>query len=262
MNLLTTETFEETFNGKRIRKRPRLQGATDLASLVTRAESTSESYDTEADKNMVTNKTVHFRDGYQEKVFEKGQSRRLWQELYKVIDSSDVVLQVLDARDPMGTRSRRIENEMGSKERRHKHLVFVLNKCDLVPTWVTRRWVKLLSEEYPTLAFHASITNPFGKGALIQLLRQFGVLHKDKKQISVGVVGYPNVGKSSVINTLRAKKVCKAAPIPGETKVITRVCLLCSPCMFVRLKHRRFRDSSLPVPSRSGNTSLSFVASF
>jgi nuclear GTP-binding protein len=54
---------------------------------------------------------------------------------------------------------------------------------------------------------------------LIQLLRQFGQLHKEKKQISVGFIGYPNVGKSSIINTLRAKRVCKVAPIPGETKV-------------------------------------------
>jgi len=44
-------------------------------------------------------------------------------------------------------------------------------------------------------------------------------LHVDKKQISVGFIGYPNVGKSSIINTLRAKKVCKVAPIAGETKV-------------------------------------------
>ena len=44
-------------------------------------------------------------------------------------------------------------------------------------------------------------------------------LHTDKKQISVGFIGYPNVGKSSIINTLRAKKVCKVAPIAGETKV-------------------------------------------
>jgi nuclear GTP-binding protein len=44
-------------------------------------------------------------------------------------------------------------------------------------------------------------------------------LHSDKKQISVGFIGYPNVGKSSVINTLRAKKVCNVAPIAGETKV-------------------------------------------
>ena len=37
--------------------------------------------------------------------------------------------------------------------------------------------------------------------------------------ISVGFIGYPNVGKSSVINTLRKKKVCNVAPIAGETKV-------------------------------------------
>jgi nuclear GTP-binding protein len=41
----------------------------------------------------------------------------------------------------------------------------------------------------------------------------------DKQNVSVGFVGYPNVGKSSVINALRAKRVCITAPIPGETKV-------------------------------------------
>lgn len=44
-------------------------------------------------------------------------------------------------------------------------------------------------------------------------------MHKDKKNISVGFIGYPNVGKSSIINTLKKKQVCKVAPIPGETKV-------------------------------------------
>ena len=44
-------------------------------------------------------------------------------------------------------------------------------------------------------------------------------LHLDKKQISVGLIGYPNVGKSSIINTLKSKKVCKVAPLAGETKV-------------------------------------------
>jgi nuclear GTP-binding protein len=86
--------------------------------------------------------------------------------------------------------------------------------------------VTILSAEYPTLAFHSSITNPFGKGALIQLLRQFSNLHADKKQISVGFIGYPNVGKSSVINTLVKKKSCKVAPIPGETKVWQYITLM------------------------------------
>ncbi len=63
------------------------------------------------------------------------------------------------------------------------------------------------------------MTNSFGKGSLIQLLRQFSSLHSERKQITVGFIGYPNVGKSSIINTLRKKKVCTVAPIPGETKV-------------------------------------------
>jgi ribosome biogenesis GTPase A len=45
-------------------------------------------------------------------------------------------------------------------------------QVDLVPTWVTKKWVRLLGAKTPTLAFHASITNSFGKGALINLLRQ------------------------------------------------------------------------------------------
>ena len=87
-------------------------------------------------------------------------------------------------------------------------------------------WVRQLSKDYPTLAFHASITNSFGKGSLIQLLRQFSSLHSDRKQISVGFIGYPNTGKSSIINTLRKKKVCTVAPIPGETKIWQYITLM------------------------------------
>lgn len=96
----------------------------------------------------------------------------------------------------------------------------------MVPVWVTQKWVAVLSTEYPTLAFHSSITNPYGKGALINLLRQFGKLHQDKKQISVGLIGFPNVGKSSIINTMKAKKVCNVAPLAGETKVWQYVTLM------------------------------------
>jgi nuclear GTP-binding protein len=78
----------------------------------------------------------------------------------------------------------------------------------------------------PAVAFHASINNSFGKGSLIALLRQFSSLHNDRKQISVGMVGYPNVGKSSIINTLRKKKVCVVAPIAGETKVWQYITLM------------------------------------
>lgn len=70
------------------------------------------------------------------------------------------------------------------------------------------------------------MTNSFGKGSLITLLRQFSTLHSSRKQISVGFIGYPNTGKSSIINTLRKKRVCTVAPIPGETKVWQYITLM------------------------------------
>ncbi|XP_006739871.1 nucleolar GTP-binding protein 2 [Leptonychotes weddellii] len=223
VHILDTESFETTFGPKSQRKRPNLF-ASDMQSLLENAEMSTESYDQGKDRDLVTEDTG-VRNEAQEEIYKKGQSKRIWGELYKVIDSSDVVVQVLDARDPMGTRSPHIETYL-KKEKPWKHLIFVLNKCDLVPTWATKRWVAVLSQDYPTLAFHASLTNPFGKGAFIQLLRQFGKLHTDKKQISVGFIGYPNVGKSSVINTLRSKKVCNVAPIAGETKVWQYITLM------------------------------------
>lgn len=58
--------------------------------------------------------------------------------MFKVLDCSDVVVQVLDARDPLGTRSAKVERHLKDSAK-HKHLIFVLNKCDLVPTWVTKK---------------------------------------------------------------------------------------------------------------------------
>ncbi|KAF2452285.1 NUC091 domain-containing protein [Lineolata rhizophorae] len=160
-----------------------------------------------------------------EPIFSKGQSKRIWNELYKVIDSSDVVIHVLDARDPFGTRCHSVEKYI-REEVPHKHLLFVLNKCDLVPTSIAAAWVRHLSATRPTLAFHASLRHSFGKGTLISLLRQFSQLHSHRKQITVGLIGYPNTGKSSIINALRKKKVCTVAPVPGETKVWQFVTLM------------------------------------
>ena len=200
------------------RKRPRIQ-VSELSDLVASAAKAEEEYNPSADKDLVDPNDIDgVIDANRENIFGAGASKRIWNEVYKVIDSSDVVIQVLDARDPLGTRSKHIEFYM-KKEKAHKHLILVLNKVDLVPTWVTQKWVAILSSEYPTVAFHASLRHPFGKGAIISLLRQFGKLHKDSKQISVGLIGYPNVGKSSVINALRSKKVCNVAPLAGETKV-------------------------------------------
>ncbi|XP_065044772.1 nuclear/nucleolar GTPase 2-like [Musa acuminata AAA Group] len=218
-HLLDTESFEDAFGPKRKRKRPKLL-AFDYESLVKKADSSQDVFEQKS-ANFLS-KEVDKEDGLRDLVrhtmFEKGQSKRIWGELYKVVDSSDVVVQVLDARDPQGTRCFHLEKHL-KEHCKHKHMVLLLNKCDLVPAWATKGWLRLLSKEFPTLAFHASINKSFGKGSLLSVLRQFARLKSDKQAISVGFVGYPNVGKSSVINTLRTKNVCKVAPIPGETKV-------------------------------------------
>lgn len=223
VHILETESFESVFGSKKTRKRPNIF-VRDEQQLSESVNSINESYSDDKDLDLVREDTGE-KTAPRDWIMAAGQSRRIWQELYKVIDSSDVVIMVLDVRDPLGTRCAHIENFL-KKEKPHKHLIFVLNKVDLVPVWVTQRWVAILSSEYPTVAFHASLTHPFGKGAVINLMRQFTKLHSERKQISVGFIGYPNVGKSSVINALRSKKVCKVAPIAGETKVWQYITLM------------------------------------
>lgn len=227
--------WDKTFGEKASRKRVRLN-ATDLEGYTNEAKKKSVEYESHKvkDRNLLENKKEAEKSDKTRNavLLSKGQSNRIWNELYKVIDSSDVVLYVLDARDPLGTRSAFIEEYM-RKEKKFKHFILVLNKCDLIPLWATARWLQILSKDYPTVAFHGSINHPFGKGNIISLLRQFSKMHNvthrgskgSKTPISVGIIGYPNAGKSSLINTLRRKSVCKVAPIPGETKVWQYVAL-------------------------------------
>ncbi|OAD67333.1 hypothetical protein PHYBLDRAFT_97742, partial [Phycomyces blakesleeanus NRRL 1555(-)] len=224
MHILETESFKNTFGKGAQRKKPKINLGT-MEEMMTKVDDTHENYKSAKDTSLLSNKIFDMVDQSRAWYLQAGQSKRIWNELYKVIDSSDVIIHVLDARDPIGTRCINVENYI-RREKPHKHLIFVLNKCDLVPTWATARWVAKLSQDAPTLAFHASINNSFGKGSLIQLLRQFSGLHSDKKQISVGFIGYPNTGKSSIINTLKSKKVCTVAPIPGETKVWQYITLM------------------------------------
>lgn len=220
----TTEGYMAAFGSKSTRKRPKI-AATSYESLMehvsnaqSQAGASTEPADGESDNE---DKTKSIKDD----MFAKGQSKRIWGELYKVLDCSDVVLQIVDARNVPGTRCYHVERHI-KQHASHKHLITIINKCDLVPAWCTRKWVAELSKEFPTLAFHAASNNkPFGKGALITLLRQFGKLHANKRQISVGIIGYPNTGKSSVINTLTSSRACVTAPVPGQTKVWQYVAL-------------------------------------
>lgn len=85
---------------------------------------------------------------YIEPIYAKGTSRRIYGELYKVIDSSDVILHILDARDPLGTMCESVLEYM-KKEKAHKQVVLVINKCDLVPNWVTVSFSRFPCAAFP-----------------------------------------------------------------------------------------------------------------
>lgn len=156
-HIVETEPFADTFGPKAQRKRPRLDAAS-FEDLVTArlAEEKAEEQDQTGDAVPVGQGQLFFLpsivypnfsiDGYEEvqfgiyhePIYQKGTSRRIYGELYKVIDSSDVVLHVIDARDPIGTMCNSVLDYM-RKEKAHKQVVLIINKCDLVPSWVTVR---------------------------------------------------------------------------------------------------------------------------
>lgn len=209
------DDYEDVFGKKATRKKPKLDFK-DINELAKRKNEQEAIQEKTKDENKIDSEDLqNVEPNYR---YIKGQSKRIWNELYKVIDSSDVLIHVLDARDPIGTKCPSIEKYL--KQAQHKHLIYLINKVDLVPTSVTSKWLRILSKERPVVAFHSTnLNNFYGRNNLMNLLRQFANLHKEKKEISVGFLGFPNVGKSSIINILRNKKVCSVAPIPGQTKV-------------------------------------------
>ena len=166
-------------------------------------------------------------------------------QLKRVIASADVILEVLDARDPEGCRARHLESLIVPKG---KKLVMVLNKVDLVPRSVTERWLAYLRQFFPCVAFKASTQSQtkrlgrasaldaesapmaalqsskcVGADTLLQLLKNYCRSADIKTSISVGVVGFPNVGKSSLINSLKREKAAGVSPVPGFTRVMQEV---------------------------------------
>lgn len=141
--------------------------------------------------------------------------------MHRVIQDSDVVIFVLDARDPEGCRCPTVEAEIRKRELEGKKFIFLLNKTDLVPKSNSEAWLRYLRHIAPTVAFRASTQeqrdNISSKtsSALLRLLKSF---KQPSRTLVVGVIGYPNVGKSSVINSLKRSKVCAVGAEPGWTK--------------------------------------------
>jgi len=174
------------------------------------------------------------------------QSRKAYlQTLRKVIDTSDILLQVLDARDPIGTRIHpAIENTILSHY--DKKMVLVLNKIDLIPKTAVTEWLNYLRKTRPTVAIkcgtnmgskigraevdcQGALSSSCGVGVdeLMGLLKNYcrSSTGGGKTCVTVGIIGYPNVGKSSILNTLKRTRAVGVSPRPGFTTSMQEVVL-------------------------------------
>ncbi len=134
-----------------------------------------------------------------------------WRTVSFVINRADILLEVLDARMPDQTRNRDVENSI---QRRRKTLILVLNKADLITERMREDFLKVCQQK----AVFVSSKRKTGMAELEKMIVDVASRRKWSRKVRVGVIGYPNTGKSSVINSLTGRHAAKTSPMPGMTR--------------------------------------------
>eukprot|EP01119_Soliformovum_irregulare_P008386 TRINITY_DN21506_c0_g1_i1.p2 TRINITY_DN21506_c0_g1~~TRINITY_DN21506_c0_g1_i1.p2 ORF type:complete len:577 (+),score=218.12 TRINITY_DN21506_c0_g1_i1:1909-3639(+) len=218
----------------------------DLASMAADASARAAAHNKKEGERNVDNGVIGANYGIPE-----NSRKAYFRDFKKIVDLADVVLFVLDARDPLGCRCPEIEQRILQKDA-NKKIILILNKIDLIPKENVKQWLTYLRNEYPTLAMKCStqtqrkdigqreISNrdimktpdgvlasseALGTDSLMQLLKNYSRNLNLKTAITVGIIGYPNVGKSSLINSLKRSKAVGVGGTPGFTKNVQEVTL-------------------------------------
>ncbi|KAJ6510235.1 GTP-binding protein [Mycena vitilis] len=145
--------------------------------------------------------------------------------LQAVLNEADVVVQVLDARDPLPFRSAHLEELAGARP--GQRVLLVLNKIDTCPRESVASWTTYLRAQHPTLPFTVAsaflpagpeLIKPKGKGkakvsaenatgvdSVLECLGEWANQKKGDMPLCVAVVGFTNVGKTSFVNSLLRK---------------------------------------------------------
>jgi len=132
----------------------------------------------------------------------------------------DVVLEVRDARIPLATDHPQLASWVGSKER-----VLVVNRLDMISPQVRSLWQDWFRRQgekpYFTDAQHGKGVTAIAQAAIAagveinQRRRDRGMLPRAVRAV---VIGFPNVGKSALINRLLGRRVVESAARPGVTR--------------------------------------------
>jgi len=133
-----------------------------------------------------------------------------------IIKEADIILEVLDARFIDKSRNPELEEKV---KRQGKVIIYILNKSDLVDVNELKRTVEL--EQVRPYIFFSSKDR---KGSLsLRRLIKINAEKTKKDSVSVGVIGYPNSGKSSLINYLVGKSSARVSSQAGYTKGIQKL---------------------------------------
>ena len=142
-----------------------------------------------------------------------GHMKKARAQIIEILPKIDLVIEVLDARLPASSANPLLERLRGDKP-----CIKVLNKNDLADPTVTKRWITFLEKQQGVKAIPLEATNRRDAGLIPKLCRKLlPARTKAKKPLRVLVVGIPNVGKSTLINTMAGKKMARVGDKPAIT---------------------------------------------
>mmetsp|Transcript_18501 Transcript_18501/g.33394 ORF Transcript_18501/g.33394 Transcript_18501/m.33394 type:complete len:507 (+) Transcript_18501:517-2037(+) len=168
----------------------------------------------------------------------------IWRQLWKVIELSHVIVQILDSRNPLFYRSEDLDHYTKEIDE-NKRTVLLLNKADYLTEAQRLEWSEFFRAqnaehyfysakvEFDNLDLNQQREDQFGPGytenspgyvcTALEIIAKLTSTTLDRTMI--GFVGYPNVGKSSVINSICGRKRVGVAEQPGKTKHFQTVIL-------------------------------------
>jgi ribosome biogenesis GTPase A len=141
-----------------------------------------------------------------------GHMAKAKRQLAELIKYLDVILEVRDARLPIISHNDDLEALLVRKPQ-----LIVLNKVDLAEPQLTKAWVSWFGKlSAPVIEVNGK--NGFGMDKIWKLIPQIVSVNKIRAVIRVGVVGIPNVGKSTILNRLIGNNSVKTGNRPGITR--------------------------------------------